>query len=706
MDEYVFKRPIDKYNSIDISPTDEYIKQMSYLVARDKQIPLEKAKDIVVDILNSSDITNPLVKYKYRTSNGDMIVKEDTLEDYIKDVKDSGDVIVPSFTTYKHPSVQKSIHANFLSINIARRKDHKHAEFKYKQLGDVNQQKYNNVMQKVLKIFNNSLSGAYASKSTTLFNPSAHYTLTSITRSVASIGNAITESLVAGNKLFYKPEIVYSYISSIISNCKQSVIEYAIDKYKLHIPTPDEVYKSIMYSTKYYWSDDIEEAYIHQLLCKLSGYELAAILYTNDLWHLRMHNEELVKTMLTNMSKKVTGITNDPIYLKKAPEGIANMVHIICANDIKGMDVDYDKLVGTETLTILASTAKNTIEQLAVYKVLFRTFFTTEIMPTSIAYVKDMIRDSIVLSDTDSTCGSYDMWIKWYYGNIRFSEEATALSAAVMTINTQVMDHNIKIFAKNMNVDNNLVELLKMKNEFFWSVFIAANVNKHYFADTLIQEGNVYKNPEIEIKGVHFIGSAANQDIVSKTVSMMKEILYKISNNEKISILEYVTKVADMERELHKKILSGNIDIYKLEKIKEPNSYKDEPTKSPYINHILWDTVFADKYGNAGKPTYNVIKIPTVINSKKDFELFISNISDVDIKDKLSNFVTKYNKDIIRTFRLPVSIISTAGVPVELHNIIDYKGIILDNLTSARLVLESIGFYTKVNTELLMDMGY
>ena len=75
--------------------------------------------------------------------------------------------------------------------------------------------------------------------------------------------------------------------------------------------------------------------------------------------------------------------------------------------------------------------------------------------------------------------------------------------------------------------------------------FTATNNTKHYFADTCVQEGNVYSHPEPEIKGVHLISSYANADIV-KTIhnDIMGDINKRIPKGEKLNLLSYVKKVA------------------------------------------------------------------------------------------------------------------------------------------------------------------
>ena len=705
IDHFIFKNKPEEYK-LELNPVRQYIKQATTYVSKQLNMPREDANRIVLDKIKNTKTNNPIVKYNHRQDNGDVIIAEDKLTDYLKAALENGDVIAPSFTTYIHPSVKKSLHANFLAINIAKRKQDKHLEFSYKQEGNMEKSKYHNIMQKTRKIQNNALSGSYASKSTVLYNPTAHYTLTSITRSVASIGNAITESIIAGNKHFKSSEIVNNYITAIISNINMKTVEVALINYKLYIPTPNDVMDMILYSSKYYWRDDIAEANILKYLNKLTGTELAAVLYLNDLWHVKKYNPEFVKEMITRLSTKYKHISKDPIRdLTKSAEGVANLAHCICFDEIRGVKIDYKQLQGTDLLDTLGSTAYKITEALNYYKLLFRAFYTTNILPPTIAYIKDMMRDSIVLSDTDSTCGAYDKWVEWYFGENRFDTSAIAVSSALMTINVQLMDHNIKVFARNLNIDKDLIELLKMKNEFLWSTFTATNVSKHYFADTIMQEGNVFANSDREVKGVHLIASAAEQSIVKQVLAIIDEIHKKIGSGEKISLFEYATKIADIERDILAKIENGSTIIYRTDKIKEEAAYKLDKEKSPYFHHMLWEEVFAEKYGSPGNPTYLVIKIPTTLTSPKLMNEFIDNIKDEQIKTKLRNFLTKYGKVRIGTFRAPIAVVSNTGVPVEFIPIIDSKRIVTDMLYSGYLVLESIGLFRK--SELLVsELGY
>ena len=704
-DNIIFTRKLDDYN-IMLNPKKDYATQATKFITKRTGMSKDRAKQLLRKIIKESGAKDPVVKFKNKQDNGDIVLENTTLSEYIKDSLDNGEVIVPSFTTYVHPSKRKSVHAEFLKINIGLRKSDKKAAQMYKQAGKTELSNYYNTLQKVRKIFNNSLSGAYASKSTILYNPSAHYTLTSMTRSVSGIGNAITEYMVSGNKHFKRPEDIYNYITSVITMVRSSGIEYLFHKYNLAVPTVDEIMYSFLRSSKLYWTDVVMEDRIRKYVETLNDTERGAVMYVNDLYHLRKLNPEFVRNILTKLAKRVTtGSTDHLNDIYKAPEGVVNLVMHICAEDVIGKDIKFDELVGTSLLEIIASTSKHVTETLREFKILFQTLFSTDVLPQGVAHIKDMYRDCIVLSDTDSTCGSYDEWVHWYFGKHRFDQPSIALSAAVMTITTQAMDHNLKVFAKNMNIDNKLVELIKMKNEFYWPIFIPTNVSKHYFAEAAIVEGNVLPKTESEIKGVHLLASAANQKIVAKAHATMTEISDTITSGKKLNPIDFITRVMALESELLNKINRGDTDIYKRDKIKAAASYKLDPHMSPYLHHMLWEEVFEPKYGRSDIPEYAVTKVSTTLSSKRKMSEYLESLEDQQLADRLKAFLKKHKKETLGTFRVPVSIVADNGIPPEILQAVDSKRIITDNMNVFYLILESIGLYRKRDM-LFIEMGY
>lgn len=694
--DYIFKRPTDDYK-LTLKPVNNYIDQASTYLSIKHGISKDEAVSKVKSYMRTEGVKDPEITYRKRADNGDRSFETNTLNKYINEVIDNGEILTPTFTVNAHPSVMKSLHADYLANNIELRKKDKHNAFKYKQMGDNSKFIYYNTLQKVRKIFNNSLSGAYASRSTTLSFPSNHSILTSITRSVASIGNSVSESIISGNKYFKTPDMTINYITSVVSNVNMRNVAYVMEKYSLHVPDVTETMNSIVKSSINYWRDDNAIAYIRDFISRLDGDQRAAVVYVNDLHHLKLHNNEFVRSMLTSIAKRCTeGSTDNLADIDNSVEGVMNLVHHICMDDIKGETINYKDMVGTDKLNILASTAKNVTTQLNKYQRLFRVFLTSDILPINIAEVKDMIRESIVLSDTDSTCGAYDEWVQWYFGSTKYTAEAVGLSAVVMTINTQAIDHNIKVFAKNMNIESSLVEMLKMKNEFFWSSFTVANVSKHYYADTRIQEGNVFPEAELELKGVHFISSAGNQMVTETAHEMMQHIDNVTLAGGELDPKYYINKVIDVENKLISMVTEGDTAIFKTEKIKSPSSYKlDDSSKTPYFYHMLWNAVFKETYGNPGEPEYMVLKVPTILAKDVKLREYLANLDDGSYKTNLSKILADNGKTSLGIIRVPMAIAKGRGIPKEILEIVDVKRMIMDSLNVMYLTLESIGIFNK-----------
>jgi len=713
----IFKlRPEDYKPHMD--PISDYIEQAAIYITKKKDIPFPESKKLVKKKLQEfkeqGKIKNPRVKFRERTLDGKILNNQiTTLIGYINYVKQQGDIIVPSFTVYFNPKKKKSLHAEFISDNIALRSKHKKLAFKYKMDGDIEKHNYHNTLQKSMKIKNNSLSGAYASAGTVLYNPSAHYTLTSITRCVAGIGNAISESMISGNRHYRNPEVTLNHLTAILASVDVDKIEEIIRKYRLTIPTPDYVMENVIKkNTRPYWKHTEKEREIYKFLKSLSGFELAAIAYVNDLFQLRELNPEFMKGWLDDIIKyKPIKVDNPRDYLKSIPSWITNLLLHVESDLMRGRKyvLDGEDALDDDTVEILASTANRLMQSFQEKEDLIKTFFVTKVFPISIAYIKDMLREVIVLSDTDSTCATYQNWVEWYNdGQMVFNKDAVSITAAIMTFTTQAIDHYIKLLGANMNLDYDAAKNLEMKNEFFWDVFVNTDVSKHYYANVRIQEGNVFKEPDLEKKGVHLIASFAYGPVRKLADEMMMEIMSEVGSNKKISLRKYVKKVADMEKHIITKIQEGSPEVLKLEKIKEANAYKEpDISKTPYLQYLLWEEVFAPKYGHAPEPTYMALKIPTTINNKTDMKNFLDSIKDNELKQRFEEFLKKYNKSEIKTFKFPLVNLYNKGFPEEIMSVIDIDKVVKDNCNVLYMILNSLGYYIKPGLKVidLIDNG-
>lgn len=700
---------------LDIDPLKQYVEQSAYYLSAMTGDPIEKCSDFILKSIKEKKfkgLRNPRVDYLERNENGDREEKAIGLKQYINTAISENLIMVPSGTCYLHPSVKESKYVPFMTQNKRNRAASKKAASIARAKKDMDLFINKNTEQKGLKTYNNTLSGTFGNSGTALFNLSAHYTLTSMTRSVSSYGNSNNERMLAGNRHYRTPDIAMFNIISVIVNTNLTNMQNIINKYNIHYPTVDETMEVILKSCHKYWKNHFYENKIFELVSRLTDIERAAYVYSGDLFHLKKFNESLVRTFLTKLIEIKENDSNNTIdEVKKFDEHIINLLHHMFTDELIGKGKDYEAVKKEGNLDKFISTGKNIVRTLTEYLDLIKTFIVIDSMPPSIAYIKGMHRDVTVLSDTDSTCATYQDWVKWYFGDIIFTSNAISLTGMVMTIVTQSIKHILMQFSANMNIDKKMYGVLNMKNEFYWDVMVPLNVSKHYYARARIQEGDVLDvldNPtvkDLELKGAHLISSSSAKHVTVDSHKMILDICTSITTSKKLSLQRYISHVADLERQIYYDISHGKSDTFIMSQIKGHESYKKEPSKSPYINYILWNDVFKDKYGTIPNPPYTTIKISTNLINKTAIKEWLETIEDIELKNRLITWLNEHNKTSLKTILLSSEFVEANAIPDELLRCIDVDKIITNLCSGHYLVLESLGFY-KEKKYPLMKLGY
>jgi hypothetical protein len=689
------------YYTRNINPIGQYIKQGAFYLAKMTGQPLEACEAFVRQGFKERRFPNlrdPVVKYYERQDNGDRRVETCRLSRYIQTTLTQGDILAPSGTTYLHPTVKQSLIVEFIDDGVKERSKAKKAAFVAKAEKNIPLYIFMNNRQNVLKIANNSFSGLFGATGSVFHNPTAHSTLTSTTRSVSSFANASNERIIGGNRHYHSPYIAINNIITIVSHTDYALLDRVIAKYGLVYPTVDQALDCVRYSAKHYWGGDHWLQEIRELLSRLSPLERAAFVYTGDLFHLRKLNDQAIRQFLEQLTRKVTTVTEDPLKeTRRVPESILNLAHQICSTEVRGKGKNYEKMQQEGVLDTLVGTALNVQSTLSQYQDFIEAFFLSDNVPVSIAYLPHMIRQGVVLSDTDSTCVSKDEWVKWYRGEIIFDELSYALAGGVMFIATEALAHTLALFSANINVAPDKLDKLAMKSEFFWPVMIPTNVAKHYYAWTMIKEGNVYEELEPEIKGVHLKNSNTPGRIRGHADQLMRKIMGDITNNQKLSLRWFLGEVIQMEQFIETSLLNGEIEFLRKITIKDAEAYSEEADRSMYRHHLFWHEVFEPKYGRIEKPPYVTAKIPTVLETPTAMRQWVESLEDLAFKQRLVRWLTQNNKAVLPTIYLPTSYLLSSGMIPEIKPIIDTRRTVLDLCKVYELIMESLGVFKKPN---------
>lgn len=697
-----FVEPLASYKS-DVDPYQQARTQLLTYIEKTYRVDNTEANIIYKAMIKERDVKDPILTFLRRENGLDQIESSSTLLEYIEEHKIKNESMTPSFTCYsrEEKSYQGMFIEDGLSNRSAKKKLARVCEAKGDDIGFI----INNLLQKAFKLRNNSLSGAYLSMSTLFYNPSSHTALTSGTRIAASLANMVTESMVAGKRFYRDPESVINHFLSILSTIDKDKIKTTNDKYSIIGATPNDVMSMVIHSIRDYWSNTKYLNNIRTFVNTLDEYELSAILYTYDIYHLENTNLKFTRTMLDTLSKKYTGEPQTIEVLKDYPEPLINIVHHICFDYIRGKGTDYREF-SSKLQDLIVSTTINLSKNLSYYQDFIDTYLKSEVMPINVAFIKDMIMEAVSHSDTDSTCGWFGHRVEERFGHTDMTERGIAYFSVYMMFNEGVVANLLRQLTANYNVSIDKRDKLGMKNEYYFPVFASGNVTKHYISNIAIKEGLVYEEPKLEIKGNSLISSNNASFIRDHFKDMIKDITNTLTNGKRLDSKKILSNVANLERDIRDRLVKGDASIFKLDKIN--NTYKavkDDSSKWPSTNiyhHVLYEKVFKDKYGSPGELPYLGVSIP--IYEDKLVNL-VDTIEDVVIREKFLNFIHEHPKNSMSRIIYPFSIISTTGFPKELMPMIDDHKLISLLLNGHYVVLEKLGLYIKEGY-LLTDQGY
>lgn len=690
----------------------DFVVDNAFLVSRELGVDLETAKDYVREILREDSangrIVNPRVSYYGKNQYGDRELKNVTLTKYLDGAKKG--ILVPSGTVYARHDVELSVHTANTEERVRKRAISKKAAAVAKLEGNNRLAAMKDTEQKAYKTGNNSITGLFDNMFNPFYCPSSHYTLTSVTASVTSIGNSISESMVAGNRLYTKPDVVISHIASLATNTDLEKVKAVVDRYNLYIPTVDDCMFVILKSTRFYWSSKERDEEIRNTISLLNDLERVAFVYTNDLFHLRYFNDKLVKIFIKKLLEVKTEPCNPSEIMKDIPEDLEIMTKCIIYDDmlehsIKKERITYGSEDNLDTQYKIASSSKKSNDFLTYIDDLISLFFRSDNLPVNIADIKDMIRGCTVLSDTDSTCSTYQDWVKWYYGREvpSFTSDEVGVAGIILLFTYRTLSHSLKLFSNRMNIHGKYETILAMKNEFFWKTMIFTGKTKHYYADTAICEGSVYAKTQLELKGSNLIDSKLPPDLKDLSISYFERVNKIITNGERINLHQFIRDIIAIEKSVEKRISELDSDIMKEEVILDHSSYKGGMLNSVYYHLMMWNEVFGPKYGKVTEVPVICIKVKTNMNTKNRMMEGIESIKDKGVRDRWLAFLKKYPKNMLETLRLPKEIVSGGGIPEELEPLIEVKSAILELCSTFYLILETLGYYKKPDV-LLMDL--
>lgn len=689
----IFVRPVDEYQR-QLNPVGHYLEDSVFYIHKMTRVEKAVARQLVIKIMKER-MVNPLVRYLQRNQFGDREEKEGTLIDYINETVKNEETMAATFTCYTSTKVRVSPYTPIISKNIKRRKVHKGLKFAAEQRGDTTQANIEENNQQNRKTSNNSLSGAQNSAGTGIWNKTAHSTLTSTCRITAGYGNINNERFICGHRLYRNGNVALNNLVTIAANCRYDAMVETIRHFNIVIPTVDDIMEMVQESSKHYWHNREFMEHIRQFVSTLDAVERAAVLYTGDLSSLYKLNKELIGGFITNLATKQHTPPPD-ITIKSMessmPEDFINLAKMVCREETRGID-KLSEIAGTPAYDTVLATAHHIGMTVLNYGKLIRTFFVTDSLPPSVAYVPEMMRHAVVTGDTDSTIFTVENWVEWLTGKVGFDDFSKSISDAVVFLASQTVVDILATMSTNFGAAKEYLFLVTMKNEFKFDVFVPMQMTKHYFAVRSAQEGRVKAKPDMEIKGVHMKSSAAPEHINEIAKKMMEDITADVHDRQCIDAESYIKRVVEVEHMVMDAIKAGTPEYFKRANIKPPSAYTKGEAESPYRFYTFWQEVFAPKYVNCPIPPYDGIGITLLTDRRAVLNEHLAQLPDQALAKRWRDWLDRNGRDNMGSIALSGEVLNMmGGIPDEILQIVDTRKMVKTICGTFYHLMDALGF--------------
>jgi hypothetical protein len=684
---------------------------IQYLHIQYPEYSKEQIQSVLKEILKDYDPkTN--ITYVYHSSPGNSVIKTSPLKEFLKLTDNC--IITPSGSFYRTLHNHSSFFVDLIKTNTKDRSIAKKKKLEAKAKGNKLEADYWENQQQQKKYDNNGFSGLLRSPYVGFYDLAGYNSTTSLARKSIYISYTHTERFIAGN--FYLPTF-----ESIVNHCLliKSITKPLPDNLslKIYIPNKEDVLEFILSIYKqYYHIKSVIQSHIFKFKKLLNSFnqdELIYLFYYENLNQLIQYNSEYFKSYFQDLLNPVSLQEHD--YLNQSVVDISTLdddlkilISVIFSDVAQGNFLFKDNQLVVEDLKMY-STIINTIKHLQIkleqeLLPLIMFFNDTSIEIPDIQSQKKMIRKTVIISDTDSVLYTKDPYIKWYTGNSIVSKDSMNISALLDYLLTKSIKPHLKIHCLNHGVDLKDIDLINMKNEYTYTVFIAANKPKTYIGSLLIQEGRVFKTLELDIKGSIYKGSIYSNRTLQEYQIFLTELLQEISSCGSISAIEYIKKLVQRETNIIQSLQKGETFYLTPKSIRMLQDYKF-PNSSILFNCNIYNKILGDKYGVLTPPLKTItVDINSKLFKSQEYQDYLY-AQDQNIYDRYMHILKEIDLKKAVTF-LPINPV-TETIPIELIPIINYVSITHKNCKPWYELYQSLGItIPPVNTDFLFKDIY
>lgn len=701
----------DEYKR-DINPFEGYIRLNAFYISKMTGKPIEEVKEWIRTKMKQENSpvlrVNPKIKYFTKEGGVDRHEAVTDLTTYLNSVIQRERVISPTGTVYKSVTEEPSLFTPYINSKRNERKVYKQRMFECERKGDKFGQAFNNELQGNTKIDVNTLSGAELSRGTIIHTQSAHPTLTSTGRIATSYANTINENLIRANRHYETYQITLDHLILLAETANTPLIEKCFSEYGLEAPTTAQVWALVSDSTSNYWKNYQQEQNLIAFIDKCTPAEKANIAYNGSLEAMCRFSPEVALSFINSLSEPV----REPLLpLEEAQKVIKNTYDdllvlgvYLCSEYTKGKTLQSCLEEGDyTTYGIVANTIVRLNENLNHWRYLIQAFFKLMHLPPNIYDIKAIYRKCVVTSDTDSTNFTTQEICRFVTGEYGLTQKDRSVNFLVTYLSSMMVYQALGIASINLGVDRNYVRELAMKNEYYTPIHNITPSAKNYIMVQAGKEGLMLKEPSIVTKGVELRSSKFPEMVLAAQERYKQQIYLSLYEGKKFTLRELLEIPYQTELEITSSISNFDTTYLFTTYIKTPDAYSAEEQAPAWRYHLMYEAVFAPKYGSSNELPYVAYLISVDLSTQHKMKAWIESIKDEAFKKRLINYLEANGITKLTKIAIPQNLFGGGKIPEEIRNVLFLDDSVVQSMSSFYLLLESYGIYlrNKYTTKML-----
>lgn len=452
-----------------------------------------------------------------------------------------------------------------------------------------------NIDQNNKKKLSNSWYGGSAMPSSAFYNKECAASTTKTARSVISTCMTTFEAVLADTFTFVDIQEFFTWVQKVLSE-DIDVDEWVVRK------SSDDVYKRLFH--RIIMKDDRDDELVARYLENLSADQLTRLYWKYNLMEFTKTHQyikdlfHIVFSSIRSFDEMKTDDDFDVVpkeYLQKVKE----------SQDPKKT---WKKIVQHELFYDPNKAPDSIKTPLNILSETLIKYIYTEFMFTDRMYkLKNFRRNVVTVIDTDSNILSLDPWIEYCFTDLMQGDYGRRyIDNVFINVNTttffisNVIAITLDLYGRYSNIAKDYRWRYQMKNEFFFSKLILANVKKRYLSKMLLQEGNLLTKPKYDIKGYDFRKASTSDDTADFYINIVKDELLEAENINVPKILSILKK---FRKEIKESVQRGEIKYLPIGSPKELESYADPKSEQNVRAVFAWNNLYPD----------NMISLPSKI---------------------------------------------------------------------------------------------